>query len=390
MDTPRPLLTRLRAENVRSFARLDLELGPLTVLVGPNGAGKSNVVELLRFLRDASAAGLAEALARQRGWASFCRNDSLLTKVEAILEVDQSILNYSVRLTEEYGAIRVLHERLEISGAYEADIFLRGGVFGSSLDSLAALGRGESDLSLVRPNGLVSRLHDPHDRTGPDDDAALGVAQLHYRAFAAVRDVLVYNPAPSILRDQIQRTDSAYVLKEDLSNLGAILLAIRETPFGDEVDRALALLVDGVTAYRVLQAGSTLVPQILYGPDDARNLDLESDGTIRLVAILAALYQPVPPSLIVLEEPEMGLHPGVLGALAEIIDEATLRMQVLVTTHSPDLIDRFDPDVIRIVEKVNGESVIGRVDPEQRDLIHKRLYRPSELMRIRGLVREPG
>lgn len=175
-----------------------------------------------------------------------------------------------------------------------------------------------------------------------------------------------------------------------MSNLGSVLLAIRGALFGDEIDRVLTLLVDGVTGYRVLQAGSTLVPQILYGPDDARDLGLESDGTIRLVALLAALYQPVPPSLIVLEEPEMGLHPGVVGALAEIIDEATLRMQVLVTTHSPDLIDRFDPDVIRIVEKVNGESVIGRVDPEQRDLIHKRLYRPSELMRIEGLVREPG
>ena len=176
----------------------------------------------------------------------------------------------------------------------------------------------------------------------------------------------------------------------DAGNLGAVLLAIRETPFADEIDRALALLVDGVTGYRVLQAGSTLVPQILYGQDDARDLGLESDGTIRLVAILAALYQPVSPSLIVLEEPELGLHPGVLGALAEIIEEASTRMQVLVTTHSPDLIDRFDPDVIRIVEKVDGESVIGRVDPAQRDLIHKRLYRPSELMRMEGLVREPG
>ncbi len=175
-----------------------------------------------------------------------------------------------------------------------------------------------------------------------------------------------------------------------MSNLGAVLLAIRETPLADEMDRALALLIEGVTGYAVAQAGSTLVPQILYGPGDARDLGLESDGTIRLVALLTALYQPVPPSLIVLEEPEMGLHPGVLGALAEIIDEATLRMQVLITTHSPDLIDRFDPDVLRIVEKVNGESVVGRVDPAQRDLIHKRLYRPSELMRIEGLVREPG
>ena len=175
-----------------------------------------------------------------------------------------------------------------------------------------------------------------------------------------------------------------------MGNLGAVLLAIRATPYGDEIDRALALLVDGVTGYAVAQAGSTLVPQILYGLDDARDLGLESDGTIRLVALLAAMYQPVAPSILVLEEPEVGLHPGVLGALAELIEEASTRMQVLVTTHSPDLIDRFDPDVVRIVEKVDGESVIGRVDPTQRDLIHKRLYRPSELMRIEGLVREPG
>lgn len=202
--------------------------------------------------------------------------------------------------------------------------------------------------------------------------------------------MFVCQSEPLALRDRSQYIASDRFLRDDFGNLGAVLLAIRETPFGDKMDRALALLVDGVTGYTVAQAGSTLVPQIVYGPDDVRGLGMESDGTIRLVALLAAMYQPVSPSILVLEEPEMGLHPGVLSALAEFITEASTRMQVLVTTHSPDLIDAFDLDTIRVVEKIDGESRIGPVRPQQREAVRKHLFTPSELMRMEGLQLDIG
>jgi predicted ATPase len=360
MDDARLLLTRLRAENVRSFAYLDLELGPLTVLVGPNGAGKSNIVALLRYVRDGMHKGARSALHMQRGWESFVRRG----RDRAIVKCDFNMSDTDMR---HVGMIKG-----QGSGWLEI----------STMGVPEYLASFESGLDAdKKPHELVQSIGRGSEVSGQDE----GVSG----AREALERIAIYQPESTVLRDRVQRTDSEPSLHEDLSNLGAVLLAIRGTPFGDELDRALALLVDGVTGYAVARAGSTLVPQILYATDDVRDLGLESDGTIRLVALLAALYQPIPPSLVVLEEPEMGLHPGVLSALAEIIGEASTRMQVLVTTHSPDLIDGFDPEVIRVVEKVNGESVVGRIDPAQRDLIHRRLYQPSDLMRIEGLVREP-
>lgn len=107
-----------------------------------------------------------------------------------------------------------------------------------------------------------------------------------------------------------------------------------------------------------------------------------------MLAILVALYQTPAPPLIVIEEPEANLHPGALGVLADVIKEASLRTQVIITTHSPDLIDHFDPEVIRVVERVDGVTVVGKVQENQREIIRQKLYRPGELMRVEGLQRE--
>lgn len=347
MDEARPLLTRLRAENVRSFARLDLELGALTVLVGPNGAGKSNVVSALRFMRDAVVRGVDDGLANQRGLSFMRRRGetgmSVCAEVSSVSESVEFSAGVSAEGEEYYRPrlIRGPHTVLEAS---------RG------LQVYADFERGAVSL---RGMNWMDRM-------------------------------FVCQAEPLDLRDRSQYIASDRSLRDDFSNLGAILLAIQETPFRDKMDRALALLVDGVTGYTVAQAGSTLVPQILYGADDARDLGMESDGTIRLVALLAAMYQPVSPSILVLEEPEMGLHPGVLSALAEFITEASTRMQVLVTTHSPDLIDCFDLDAIRVVEKIDGETRVGLVRPQQREAIRRQLFSTSEIMRMEGLQLDIG
>ena len=391
MADARPLLTRLRAENVRSFARLDLELGALTVLVGPNGAGKSNVVELLRFLRDASTSTMFEAISHQRGWSAFRRHHADSVRFGMILAEGDDRLDYDARVNDVGWTIMVHHEHIELEGSDTVGIYHDHK--SSKVLPARRLGmdsRDNPDLALLRPGTLVPMTAADDSTFGNGSTSGVETARITSHLLRHVGGIRIYNPVSATLRDQPQRTDADPVLKEDLSNLGAILVAIRETLLGDQIDRALALLVDGVTGYTVLQAGSTLVPQILYGLGGARDLGLESDGTIRLVALLAALYQPVLPSLVVLEEPEMGLHPGVLSALAEFIEEASTRMQVLVTTHSPDLIDCFDLDVLRVVEKIDGESRVGPVRPQQREAIRKHLFQPSELMRMEGLQLDLG
>jgi len=111
-----------------------------------------------------------------------------------------------------------------------------------------------------------------------------------------------------------------------------------------------------------------------------------SDGTLHALGILLAAYQENPPTLIAFEEPEARVHPGAAAVLAEALQEAGLRTQVLLTTHSPDLITRFDVDALRAVERTaSGATVIAPIAESQREAIIHRLFTAGELHRIEGL-----
>ena len=90
-----------------------------------------------------------------------------------------------------------------------------------------------------------------------------------------------------------------------------------------------------------------------------------SDGTIRFICLATALLQPNPPSTIVIDEPELGLHPYAIEILAELIQAASERTQVIVSTQSPPLIDYFSPEDIIVVNRKNGASVFKRLDAKE-------------------------
>ena len=112
-----------------------------------------------------------------------------------------------------------------------------------------------------------------------------------------------------------------------------------------------------------------------------------SDGTIRAAGVLAALFQLAAVDgriqLVGIEEPEIALHPAAAGVLFDALTEASEHVQVLVTTQSPDLLDRDDVDVsmVRAVTMRDGLTVIGDVDPASRQIVRDKLYTLGELMR---------
>jgi predicted ATPase len=87
-----------------------------------------------------------------------------------------------------------------------------------------------------------------------------------------------------------------------------------------------------------------------------------SDGTLRFMALTTALMQPIPPPLVVVDEPELGLHPAAIALLGEAIRSASTRTQVIVATQSPQLLDCFDPSEIVVVERHDGASQFRRLN----------------------------
>ena len=98
-----------------------------------------------------------------------------------------------------------------------------------------------------------------------------------------------------------------------------------------------------------------------------------------------ALYQDPTPPFITVEEPELTIHPGALSVLADIILETSRRSSLLVTTHSPELLDSLPIDCIRSVEADDGATRVGAVAEHQKAAVVKGLFSPGELHRIEGL-----
>ncbi|MEM1055245.1 MAG: AAA family ATPase [Bacteroidota bacterium] len=383
METPdRPLITRLRATNFRSIADMDLELGPLTVIVGRNGAGKSNTIDVLRFLRSSLNEGAERALSLMGGWEAVAgvstkpcviSVDSEPPRIgwEARFEAslfpnDTFLYRFLARADGEGPWVEP-----EISEQDARAFALKG--FSLWLDSVDAS-------STETYEDAVSRLKNE----GMDRVAAIGIA------IGITQRLMAYEFVSRDLRDP-QRVLRATPLQEEGQNLVSTLRSILTGPRGISVRRALQALVHGVDTVEVVRAAGHIIAELVYKAENKErrsDLGLESDGTIRMLAILVALYQTPAPPLIVIEEPEANLHPGALGVLADVIKEASLRTQVIITTHSPDLIDHFDPEVIRVVERVDGVTVVGKVQENQREIIRQKLYRPGELMRVEGLQRE--
>lgn len=147
--------------------------------------------------------------------------------------------------------------------------------------------------------------------------------------------------------------------------------------------------------YRINSAGGYYVPTIKVREENGEahefGLSQISDGTLRALGILTALYQPRAPMKIAMEEPEQMIHPGALVVIAEAINDFAYKRvqganrQIFVTTHSPHLIDQFDPSVLIWTRKSGGHTEAGHVSERQLSLIKDSLFTPGELMLSEGI-----
>ena len=397
-----PRITRIWAKNFRSIADSSFEPGDLTILVGANGSGKSNLLDVVRFLSDALETNLEAALSARYGIEGIRRRQ----RRGKPRNIEIGVRSQAGGLTIEYSFVisgdadgwsRVDRERVDTHSR------------GSPLTFEVRNG------NLVSPKHLVSdgERHDDGDTDFETESLALpAIPQLLFRGIRGIdghserllygglyrlqRDLIrlsVYHIFPNTMR-RPQRVRRPYPLEEDGGNLASVLreLGRKHPKVMTRLKAALHDLLPSVTDLRVVSAGGFLVTQLRHGDvssgnDDGAWFDLtqESDGTLRLLGILTALYQRPPLPLIGIEEPELAIHPGALIALADVIQEAARRSQILIATHSPDLIDRFPVENILVVSSDRGITSVGSVSETQVEAVRQNLFSPGELHRMEGL-----
>lgn len=379
-------ITSLHLRNFRSFSDSTITMGRLAVLVGLNGAGKSNLIDGLRFLRESLDAGLEIAITR-RGGITSVRRAPVPTGRPADVEI-----GVELELDDAKGEYRIVIEA--VSGGdwrVKSEYFSHSPTLGHrvtferSAEGVIVSGLTDDDSptsevfeQYFSPQALILPLFSGHP----------GVRAIQQ----FLSDMSAYSIYPDTLRIP-QPPLASYPLAEHGENLASVLRALRTRRHvaADRIRISLAEAVPQVRNYRIRSLGSFLSIQILQnyrGGEHWFEASECSDGTLRLLGLATAIHQEPPRAVVAIEEPELTVHPGAAGILCDELIEASARSQVIITTHSPDLMSRMPVESLRIVEMTENGTEVGPVDPEQVELIQSHMFSTGDILRAEGLRRE--
>ena len=333
-------MIRLDRVTVRGFKSIraleEFELGGLTVLIGPNGVGKSNFIDLFRMGADLAEGRLQIFVADRDGpdallFGGVKRTD----RIDAVFTFGAD--EYAFSLVPTRSGLVFDREEIRSRG---------GGTTGARV-----LGRGHKETHINAAAEAFARY------------AAEAMSGLRAHHFADTGPTSRLRHAQP-LRDNLR-------LHADGGNLAPFLRRLRERCPRDhrriveEVRAAAPFFGDFV--YREDAGDRVELEWSEAGaPDRALGPGQLSDGTLRFVCLAALLLQPArfQPNPILIDEPELGLHPHAIALLAELLRHASDTRQIVVSTQSADLVSELAPEDIVTVARQNGESVFKRLDPE--------------------------
>ena len=379
------LFQRIKAQNLLSFGPdgIDLELGPLNVLIGPNGSGKSNLLDVFSLFQ-AAPRELAAPVRKSGGVQDWIWRGASDDVAVASVDVLWSRRNLSYRDTET-----ISHEIIfrETDRAFVlSDERITGICADSSARSIYDLGheiprlifknvvpsRVNAFQNLRRDESILSQRKDPFQF--PEFDRLNG----------AYNEIRMYRTWPFGRGSVFTRAQSTDVISrpmaEDFSNAWIFLNRLRKRPSTKaQLIEHVADIYEGVTDFDFDIIGSTM--QVYFTERDytipASRL---SDGSLRYLCLLAILLDPEPPEFIAIEEPELGIHPDLMPQIVDLLVDASSRTQLVVTTHNDTIVDALNerPETVVVCEKHEGQTEFKRL--ERADLKHWiEKYRLGEL-----------
>lgn len=330
-------LSRITIRGFRSIRELNLlPLGKLNVLVGANGAGKSNFIDFFRLLRAMAEGGLQRFVRENGGADGFCFDGPKVTpSISAHLNYGDVEYRFSLE--------PLVSGEMAVSG--EGADWAGGGLRANLI-----------------PIALESHLFEWSEKKSGSEkvvaEAAKGSIVYHVHDTSKTSGMRRRHPLSNFRELQPDAANIAPFLRQIRAKHELHYRRICDTvrlvaPFFD--DFILDEESEGeneTTRLEWKQRGSSFPYQPWH----------LSDGTIRFICLATALLQPQPPSTILIDEPELGLHPFALEILASLLHEASERAQLIVSTQSPSLLDRFEPEDAIVVDREEGASEFRRLD----------------------------
>jgi predicted ATPase len=377
----------IKIEGFRSFKRVELEMPRLAVLIGPNGGGKSNLIDLLMLMAEAGRGELAVGVNKRGGFRNiaFGFDSSQELRVE-----------FRFRQLVEWVSQTLNRPPSDAPEKKPFDIR-----FGVGLRGLGVNFRvWEEQLRVVSPDGPSDGLEiDRDERSAEFRQRILSVPMFEEQksvedaelAIFQVRDPDKYEESWAVLRQfqgMVFYRDIDVGPESPVRQPALVRTGIRLLPNGSNLSSVFyAIQQEHPDFWReILEIVNTAYPDFVKlsvpaGGGDGKvflrwferryekegvSANLLSDGTLKLLCLIAILMTPDPPPLICIDEPEIGLHPDWIKLVAEMMQSAAARTQLIVATHSPHIVARLDPEQVIVAEKENGETALRRL--ERRDL----------------------
>lgn len=330
---------------VKGFKSLDsiekLKLGAINVVIGANGSGKSNFIGVFSFLHALKAGHLQEYTGRAGGanrvlHFGFKRTKALTIHVSFANERNQYSISLQPTNTDELSPVNetVYYWEKRYPRPYSEGLARVGHEAGISSDKLTKIG------SYVRDHFDRWRLYHFHDTS-----------------------------STSPMKQTADLNDNAY-LRPDGSNLAPFLFYLKEkhaASYGlirKSVQRVAPFFQDFQLGAQKLNPDKIRLQWQHVGTEDYFDASSLSDGTLRFIALATLFLQPESyrPSVILVDEPELGLHPFALTMLASLVKQSATTTQVILSTQSPLLLDHFDPADVLVADRVEGGTTLSRLD----------------------------
>jgi predicted ATPase len=374
-------ITKIIIKRFRSFPSATLIFDNPLFVVGRNGSGKSNLSDAFSFVSEAMASplqavfdrrgGIGAVRNRSSGQQSFPPNLGLAFEFGPVNGMEGGRFAFEVKALPNYG-YRIVHEQCLVRRKDGTRWwFDRTDKWKSNVEGLTPA---------LESSALAMPLVGGDERFAPI-----------FRVLGAMR---VYSIQPAKLRE-MQDPDSGVALKPDGSNAASVLQELMRGEGANatrtEINRILESVVPATNAVSPKKHGNKLSLSFSQEWGEKKKLTFDafnmSDGTLRSLGLIMAVFQKPSPSLLVIEEPEATIHPGALGAVLDLIRKAAKTMQVVVTTHSPELLDAtwITDANLRIVSWQEGASHLLLPSEATRTAMRQHLMGAGELLRSNAL-----
>jgi predicted ATPase len=332
------MINRIAIGNFKSIQTMDIELRPINVLIGANGAGKSNFIGFFKFVKNIYDGNLQDYLADEVGaenvlYFGLKKSDYLSGEIE----FDKTNVYYFDLKANKDGDLLFSREGTQYNRDWH----------GKGWDD-ESLGKGHKE-SLVR------------EKQG----GRYGFIQNYMDSFKVFHFHDTSKTAKIKLKGNI---DDNKGLREDGSNLAAYLYLLQEKY--PKNFKKIEMVIRSVAPYfeRFNLSPDRKNEAIIRlewsekGSDKYFNATHLSDGTLRFMALTTLLLQPKLPKTIIIDEPELGLHPFAINKLAGMLQKVAVQSQVIISTQSVNLVDNFEPEAIITVDRKENQSVFERKD----------------------------